>query len=79
MATNLENKIKSCCSVDDRFIFLNLTINEFMMIQQTISQQCVLFRAKRELSVYPAIIPHLPEHLASRYVNDILCMCYHGT
>ena len=42
-------QIKSCCSVDDTFIILNLTIYEFMMIQQTISQQCVLCWAKREL------------------------------
>ena len=39
-----------------------------MMIQQTISQQCVLCWGKRELFVYPAMFPHLPEHLASRYV-----------
>ena len=78
LATNLDKKIKSCCSVDDRFISLNLTIYEFMMIQQTISQQCVLCWAKRELFVYSAMFPHLPEHLASRYVI-FLCMCYHGT
>ena len=78
VATNLGKKIKSCCSADDRLIFLNLTIYEFLMIQQTISQQCVLCWAKRELFVYPATFPHLPEHLASRYVI-FLCMCYHGT
>ena len=75
-ATNLDKKIKSCCSVDDRFIFLNLTIYEFTMIQQTISQQCVLCWAKKELFVYSAMFPHLPEHLASRYVIFV-CMCYH--
>ena len=78
VATNLDKKIKSCCSVDDKFIFLNLTIYEFMMIQQTISQQCVLCWAKRELFAYPAMFPHFPEHLGSRYVI-FLCMCYHGT
>ena len=31
-----------------------------------------------ELFVYPAMFPHLPEHLASRYVI-FLCMFYHGT
>ena len=46
------------------------------MIQQTISQQCVPCWAKRELFVYPAMFPHLPEHLASRYVIFV-CMCYH--
>ena len=78
LATNLDKKIKSCCSVDDRYISLNLTIYEFMMIQQTISQQCVLWWAKRKLFVYPAMFPHLPDNLASRYVI-FLCMCYHGT
>ena len=57
---------------------LNPTIYEFMISQQTISQQCVLCWAKRALFVYPAMFPHLPEHLASRYVI-FLCMCYHGT
>ena len=46
------------------------------MIQQTILQQCVLCWAKRELFVYPAMFPHLPEHLASRYVIFV-SMCYH--
>ena len=78
MATNLDKKMTSCCSVDDRFNFSNLTIYEVMMIQQTVSQQCVLCLAKRELFVYPAMFPHLPEHLASRYVT-FLGMCYHGT
>ena len=77
LATNLDKKIKSCCSVDDR-LFFNLKIYDFRMIQQTISQQCVLCWAKRELFAYPAMFPHLPEHLASRYVI-FLCMCYHGT
>ena len=54
--------------------FFNLTIYEFMMIQQTISQQCVLCWAKRELFVYPAMFPHLPEHLASRYVIFYACV-----
>ena len=45
-----------------------------MMIQQTISQQCVLCWAKRELFVYPAMFPHLPEHLASRYVIFYACV-----
>ena len=44
------------------------------MIQQTISQQCVLCWAKRELFVYPAMFPHLPEHLASRYVILYACV-----
>ena len=43
------------------------------MIQQTISQQCVLCWAKRELFVYPAVFLHSPEHLPSRYVI-FLCM-----
>ena len=37
MATNLDKKIKSCCSVDDLFLdlfLLNLTIYEFMMIRK---------------------------------------------
>ena len=65
MATNLDKKIKSC-SVDERFIvYESDNVYEFMMIQQTIPQQCVLCWAKRELFVYPAMFPHLPEHLAS--------------
>ena len=44
------------------------------MIQQTISQQCFLCWAKRELFVYPAMLPHLPEHLASRYVILYACV-----
>ena len=72
VATNLDNKIKSCCSVDDRL--LNLTTYEFMMIQQTISQQCVLCWAKRELFVYPAMFPYLPEHLAGRFVIFYACV-----
>ena len=46
------------------------------MSQQTISQQCVLCWAKRELFVCPAMFPHLPEHLAGRDVI-FLCMCYY--
>ena len=30
--------------------------------------------AKRELFVYPAMFPHLPEHLASRYVILYACV-----
>ena len=45
-----------------------------MMIQQTISQQCVLCWAKREFFVYPAMFPHLPEHLASRYFYACVTM-----
>ena len=29
---------------------------------------------KRELFVYPALFPHLPEHLASRYVILYACV-----
>ena len=73
METNLDNKIRSCCSVDYIFtfsesVFLNLLSScGLMAIQQTISQQCFLW-AKRGLFVYPAMFPYLPEHLASRYV-----------
>ena len=73
VATNLDNKLKSCCSVDYISIFESVFLNlfsscGFMVIQKTISQQCFLCWAKRELFVYPAMFPHLPEHLASRYV-----------
>ena len=55
------------------FVFLNpLSYYEFM-IQQTISQQCFLCWAKKELLVHPAMFPHLPEHLASRYVILYAC------
>ena len=45
-----------------------------MMIQQTISQQCFQCWEKRELFVYPAMFPHLPEHLASKYVKLYACV-----
>ena len=41
---------------------------------ETISQQCFLCWAKSELFVYPAMFPHLPEHLASRYVMLYACV-----
>ena len=44
------------------------------MIQQTISQQYFLSWAKKELFVHPATFPHLPEHLASRYVILYTCV-----
>ena len=50
-------------------VFANLlSFYEFMMNQQTISQQRSICWERRELFVYPAMFPNLPEHLASRYV-----------
>ena len=49
-------------------VFLNLLSYYEFMIQQTISQQYFPCWAKKELFVHPAMFPHLPEHLASRYV-----------
>ena len=54
--------------------FLNLLSYYEFMIQQTISQQCFLRWAKKELFVHPAMFPHLPEHLASRYVILYACV-----
>ena len=54
-------------------VFLSLLSYYEFMIQQTISQQCFLCWEKNELSVHPAMFPHLPEHLASR--NVILYAC----
>ena len=55
-------------------VFLNLLSYYEFIIQQTISQQCFLCWAKKELSVHPAMFPHLPEHLASRYVILYACV-----
>ena len=55
-------------------VFLNLLSYYEFMIQQTISQQCFLCWAKKELVVHPAMFPHLPEHLASRYVILYACV-----
>ena len=44
------------------------------MIQQTISQQCVLCWATWELFVCPAMFPHFQEYLASRYVIFYTCV-----
>ena len=73
VATNLDNKIKSCCSVDDRFIFLNLTIYEFVMIQQTISQQC-----GKGIICVPSNVSSFARAFGHE-ICHILCMCYHGT
>ena len=54
--------------------FLNLLSYYEFMIQKTISQQCFLRWAKKELFVHPAMFPHLPEHLASRYVILYACV-----
>ena len=50
-------------------VFLNVLSYYEFMIQQTISQQCFLCWAKKELFVHPAMFPPLPEHLASRYLT----------
>ena len=55
-------------------VFLNLLSYYEFMIQQTTSQQCFLCWAKKELFVHPAMFPHLPEHLASRYVILYACV-----
>ena len=55
-------------------VFLNLLSYYEFMIQQTISQQCFPCWAKKELFVHPAMFPHLPEHLASRYVILYACV-----
>ena len=55
-------------------VFLNLLSYYEFMIQQTISQQCFLCWAKKESFVHPAMFPHLPEHLASRYVILYACV-----
>ena len=39
-------------------VFLNLLSYYEFMIQQTISQQCFLCWAKKELFVHPAMFPH---------------------
>ena len=54
--------------------FLNLFSSyEFMMIWKQYHSNVFYAGANRELFVYPAMFPHLPEHLASRYVILYAC------
>ena len=70
-----QNKIMLFSGLFFESVFFNLLSSYgFMMIQQTISQQCFLCWEKRELFLYPAMFPHLPEHLASRYVILYACV-----
>ena len=45
-----------------------------MMIWKQYHNNVFYAGAKRELFVYPAMFPHLPEHLASRYVKVYACV-----
>ena len=47
---------------------------EFMMIWKQYHSNVSYAGAKRELFVYPAMFPHLPEHLASRFVILYACV-----
>ena len=55
--------------------FLNLFSSyEFMMNWKQYHSNVFYAGAKREFFVYPAMSPHLPEHLTSRYVILYACV-----
>ena len=52
------------------FSYKQVQLSQILRLEYT----CVLCCSKRELFVYPAMFPHLPEHLASRYVIIYACV-----